>query len=310
MLGARAAHGGYPTGPVLADRKPATATTRTTRPAPDPLAPAEDDGKVGIALQPPTTAAEPARRPRPKAGPKPEGPTIESVVAEARKRIDAVENYRVTLRREERVNGVLQPAEEVLLSIRREPKAVRLQWPSGPHKGREVIFEAGAHDGKMQIYQPAALVQRVSMAPDNPLVRNTSRHPINEAGFETILGHLEEWLRLRQAGDPRVGRLSYEGLEAPEGKGVACHKVVRDGPDGEQDVLYFDPTTKLPAYFQAVAADGQLLERYRFVDPETDLDDLKTAAAFDPDRRWPESKGFLQRLAGPADAGNSATATR
>lgn len=315
LLGAKASNGGYPTGPAVADRKgavtkgPVTAT-RTSRPSPEPLTPAADDGKVGIALQPPTTAPAPQSRPQPKDEAKPEGPTIDSIVAEARARIDAAESYRVTLRRQERVGGTLQPGEEVLLSIRRTPsRAVRLEWPGGPHKGREVIFEANAHDGKMQIYQPNALppFQRVSMAPDNPLVRNTSRHPISEAGFESILKYLEEWLRQRQAGDPAAGRLAYEGLEAPDGKGTPCHKVVRVGPDGETDVFYFDPDTKLPASFQAVAGDGQLLEKYRFVDPETDLEDLRNPAAFDPERRWPQSKGLLNRLAGAADA---ATTTR
>ena len=37
--------------------------------------------------------------------------------------------------RVERVNGRLQPEEEVVLSIHRQPKEVRLQWASGSERG-------------------------------------------------------------------------------------------------------------------------------------------------------------------------------
>ena len=58
----------------------------------------------------------------------------------ARARLDALSSYQVELNRQERVGKTLLEPEDVLLSIRRSPKAVRLEWVDGPQKGREVIY--------------------------------------------------------------------------------------------------------------------------------------------------------------------------
>ena len=39
------------------------------------------------------------------------------------------------MQRRERVGGAVQPEEEVLLSIRRKPKAVRLEWTERIEQG-------------------------------------------------------------------------------------------------------------------------------------------------------------------------------
>ncbi len=39
------------------------------------------------------------------------------------------------MQRRERVGGSVLPEEEILLSIRRKPKAVRLEWMNGSSKG-------------------------------------------------------------------------------------------------------------------------------------------------------------------------------
>ena len=47
--------------------------------------------------------------------------------------------------------ALMQPEEEVVLSIRRNPKAVRLEWAKGPSKGREVIYSAAINDRMMYV---------------------------------------------------------------------------------------------------------------------------------------------------------------
>ena len=72
---------------------------------------------------------------------------------------------------------------------------------------------------------------------------------------------------------------------------------LKDGANGELWQVYFDLESKLPAMVQANAPNGDLLERYLFRAVRPDLAELNTAEAFDPDRRWGESKGLLSRLA-------------
>ena len=71
--------------------------------------------------------------------------------AEAR---HALKTYQVKISRLERVNGQLQPEEDILLSIRRDPKAVRLEWSSGPSKGREVIYSSTLDPRMIFVHMP------------------------------------------------------------------------------------------------------------------------------------------------------------
>jgi hypothetical protein len=310
---------------ALADRggRSALVTTRSTAPPPDavlptaPLAvqaapPAEPgqldlDGLPPLDLPdasspPPTSEILPAPA-APPAVSNPSPPSdgglseIRRIVDQARSRLASIQTYQVRMTRQERVGEDLQPAEDVLLSVRREPRAVRLEWPEGPNQGREVIYAAGANGGLMHIKMPNALVPRLSMPPDSPLALRNSRHPITEAGLDAVVEKLDATVRAHESGDLRADRLSYEGIKKPLPDGPSCHTLVRVTAEGETWVVSLDSQTLLPFLVQATRADGQLLERYVFRDPTTNPPELASASAFDPDGRWGASKGLLSRLA-------------
>ena len=52
---------------------------------------------------------------------------IRSLLIQAKDRLQRTSNYRVVMTRQERVGSELLPVEEVILSVRRQPKAVRLE---------------------------------------------------------------------------------------------------------------------------------------------------------------------------------------
>lgn len=227
--------------------------------------------------------------------------TIDSLLASAKETLNKVKTYQVRLRRRERVGGHLQPMEEVVLSVRRDPRAVRFEWPSGPHQGREVIYEPGANRGHILVHAPEAPIPRISLSPDNPLVTKTSRHPISEAGFETLLDQIETRLQAVRSHDPSAGTYRIEGPERPEPGGPRCLKIVRQLPDGQIEEAFFDPKTHLPALVRVTAPNGDLEESYRFLNPRLDLPELAKADAFDPDARWGTANvaaGLLERLSG------------
>ena len=107
------------------------------------------------------------------------------------------------------------------------------------------------------------------MSPDSPLVLKSSRHPITEAGLDTIVANLEKSIA-SSAGDMSQGRISYGGLENPGPFDRPCHKLVRITPSGETWLVYIDPETKLPAMVEATDLQGELLERYLFKNPRPD----------------------------------------
>ena len=129
-----------------------------------------------------------------------------------------MQSYQVTLNRQERVGETLQEPEEVLVSIKRDPRSVRLEWPGGPHKGREVIYLASEDNGRSMHINAADSVipvPPIKMPVDNPMVLRNARHPITEAGFETIVANMEKSLEATRSGDPSHGTLTYAGLENP-----------------------------------------------------------------------------------------------
>lgn len=263
-------------------------------PRPAPLPPA------ALATRPPKT---------PRAGAPDESTrTIRKLTDTARTNLENYTNYQVRLERQERVGNRLLPTEQVLLSIRRQPKAVRLEWADGPHHGREVIYAADSGPGQMHIHNPRGLLSRMTMAVDSPLVLKNSRHPITAAGLGPILDQLEASLRRDESGGPAAERLRYLGLETPEAVGRSCHKIVRKTETGETWLLYLDAENDLPVYFQADAADGTLLERYVFRDLKANLTDLASSDAFDPAQRWGSGHGRFPRLARSQDANARATA--
>lgn len=269
---------------------------------------AEPGATLDVTLAPPisvpvTTGARPAPAPAPV------DPLAEAraIVGESRKRVDALANYQVRANRQERVGDALLPAEEVVIAIRRSPRAVRIEWPEGPHKGREVIYSATDPTGRLHVHSGPSLIPipDLAFATDSPLVMRTSRHPITEAGFETILTSLEESFAPGRAAGSGAG---YRGVETPPEYGRPCHVLTRKTP-GESWVVSIDAETKFPAIVEAKTPKGELLERYIFRSVLPDLPELLAANAFDPATRWGSSPGLLGRIARSGGEGAKSAAT-
>ncbi len=265
--------------PATAEGGPSTALAATTLAATgddEPsLPPVAAPTRVGAG---PRLASSSAGRDIPPSdrGPDPQADALR-LVAEARSSLDAMQAYQVAMHRQERVNGALLPDEDVILAVRRQPVAVRLTWPSGPHKGREVLYRADEPGGLMHV-NPGSPLPRMNLAPDSPLVMRSSRHPITEAGFDSLVRSLEADLQL-----PDLGGLAATG-------GTTLTRVK---PDGESWKVTMDPRTHLPSVVECTDRGGELLERYEFRGVQADPSDLAAPAAFDPEARWGPPRGLF-----------------
>jgi hypothetical protein len=262
-----------------------------------------------------------AEKPNSAAGRKPASAssedTLRALMAKAKSRLEAMSTYQVKITRVERVGGQLQAEEEALLSIRRNPRAVRLEWVDGPSKGREVIYSSAVNDRMMYVNMgnSALPISRMSIPVDSPLALRNSRHPITEAGFDTIFQNLAARETPQTATSPGTGKLEYKGIKQPKGADQDCHLLERVSPQGETWQVYLDTKTLMPAVVVAFrSSGGELIERYTYKNLKANLSVLADVAAFDPDKRWGESRSWLSRLARtaatPAEAGGSQTTTR
>ncbi len=246
----------------------------------------------------------------------PDATEAAAILAQAEAALRALKTYHVKVSRIERVGGQLQPEEDLSLSVRAEPKAVRLEWSEGPSKGREVIYSS-ALDPKMifvHMANTAIPLPAMKIAVDSPLVMKNSRHSIKEAGLETIVANLRKAERHDAGGSKHNDELEYRGLEEPPGFDHACNEFVIRSGSGDLWKIFIDPRSSLPCVVIGENEHGELIERYVYRDIAPNPTDLASAEAFEPEKRWGDSKGLLSRLAraatGPDLPANSQTRTR
>jgi hypothetical protein len=230
-----------------------------------------------------------------------------ALLAQAQRNLRALKTYQAKITRQERVQDRLQPEEEILLSIRSEPRAVRVDWTSGPSKGREVIYSSTLDPHMMFVHQPGAalVVPAMKVAIDSPLVTRNSRHSIAEAGFDTILASLHGSKNAADQSRIEGAALNYEPPEAAPGIDRPCHHFIRRTESGETWNVYLDTQSLLPRLVVAKDSHGDLIERYVYSQIRENPSDLSLPNAFDPGARWGDSKGLISRLARAAAAASN-----
>jgi hypothetical protein len=271
-----------PASPRHAATSPALLPAEAAIAVPQPLVSNEIPPLQAPALEKPAATAPAGEAPKP-AG---DLATIRGLINQSRTRLAGMQNYQARMTRQERVGSTLLPVEDVVLSVRREPFAVRLEWPDGPSKGREAIYSARETSGKLQVHSPGSLVPRVSLDPNSPLVLKNSRHPITEAGLENLVATVDGRLAAIESGKGDGSVMTYKGLETVNELGRPCHMIVEKRADGQTWLMALDSETMLPAMVKASAADGNLLELYYFRNVHENVAELASNDAFSPDTRW------------------------
>jgi len=292
----------------------ALADSPRTSPSPSPSKKRESPPTRRLEVEDPAPAPALASAPSPPAASKPKDPEqkLRTILEEAKGRLNAMSTYQVSIARSERVGSRVQPPEEVLLSVRRKPKAVRLEWPTGSSKGREVIYSTAINDRMMYVNMAnsALPIPRMTIPIDSPLAMRNSRHSISEAGFDTIFENLFKQLPAAGGPEPAGGRLVYRGLAKPEEVDLSCHLIERTTPTKDVWKVYLDVKSLMPVVVTAHGEDGSLLESYAYTKLQPNPGPLASADAFDPDKRWGEAKGLFSRLAKAAsEAPTSAPTT-
>lgn len=287
---------GGPRRPALAER---------TGPPPQQLpraraqSPVPDLRMPQAATPPPPVASTPAvtqvAAPAPRAAPNAPLRTLAHTAAE---RYAAIDSYIARLRRREQINGKDQPEELMLVKFRKQPWSVHMKWIGEEARGREVVFVKGQHGDKLHTRLAAGDVplmpagKRMAFAPDSPLVRSSSRHPITQAGIGNLIERFGLIVAAVERGDRSPGTLTYHGpVQRPEFPQpcAAVEQVLPPGrdatlPHGGRRWYFFDPVTSFPALLLTLDHTGRPVEYYcydRFA-LSVRLDDND----FNPDVLW------------------------
>jgi hypothetical protein len=129
-----------------------------------------------------------------------------------------LDSYNARLRRREQVKGKDGSEEIILFQFRREPFSVHMKWLGQEGQGREVVYVQGQYEDKIHTLlartDNALFAGKVmSFAPDNPLVKGASRHPITDAGIANMVTRFGTVLEGSEKGDKRYMGLRYLGVQ-------------------------------------------------------------------------------------------------
>ena len=197
------------------------------------------------------------------------------LVALAKAAYAKVADYQCILIKREKFDAELGPNQVIELKVQAAPFSVHMKWNEPKaSEGQEVCYVAGKNDGKMRVKPPGLLgsIGFVSIDPEDPRTKKTSRHPITRAG----IGHVIEaaaagWQEERKWGmtDVKVGAFLYAKRK--------CTRVemTHATPAGGKflhfkNVVYFDQETALPIRVEnydwpAAGQKPQLLESFSYV---------------------------------------------
>jgi hypothetical protein len=198
------------------------------------------------------------------------------LIHEAQKAYQNVRDYTCLLIKRERINGRLPPNNVIEMKVRAQPFSVYLRWREPrTEAGQEVCYVAGKNDGKMRVHPKGLLgsfAGWVSLDPNDPRARQTSRRNITEAGIGNMIDRFARaWENERRL--PQETRVQVADYEYNRRRCTRV-EIVHPNNDGHflyyRDVIYFDKETHLPIRLEFYdwprqANDpGQLVEIYSF----------------------------------------------
>lgn len=231
---------------------------------------------VAVSLSLPALASQPMNSPKDL--------SAEELLTHAQQSIDKLGAYTATLVKRERVKGELIDEQTIKLLIREAPFAARMEYVSGPGKGRKVVYDASKRPKEIRVKEGGLLgiAGGLWIGIDSALTRAESNHPITDLGLASLVRLMK---RDAEAAKPHggIGR-SDEGLNKD---GQYC--VTFTAPSGatglyaQKTKVCVDPSTLIPMYVEVHDTRG-LLETYRWKDVK--------AEAVKSDSFTPESMGI------------------
>ncbi len=213
------------------------------------------------------------------------------ILVAAAERLNQVESYTATFRKQERIKGELKPEQTLAMKVRQKPFAIYFKFLSH-QEGKEVVYAEGHHDNKVVAHPGGVarfLMPRLALAPDDPLALADSRHPVTDAGLSNLTDRLLHFRRIDLDDSDAVTVLdrTTDANGRPWLRSIHTHTIPSpDRPFARIEVLY-DPETFIPKDIRnfdwgqpGQLEDLPLAEHYNYDDLK--LDAMLSALDFDP----------------------------
>jgi outer membrane lipoprotein-sorting protein len=191
------------------------------------------------------------------------------VLEEMRQAYAAVEQYTATFLIQERLDGELRPPQRLVLKFKK-PFKVYLRWLTGKNEGRQALYPAGIDGNELWVRLPILLgAITVSLDPQSPRARKDSRHAITDVGIGRLLDFFSDnTFRGLERGEVTIENSGHRATFDRQTDRYTLH-FPADPASGYYCRTAFvdvDREYRLPIYTEIFAWDGQLIERYGYLD--------------------------------------------
>jgi hypothetical protein len=180
-----------------------------------------------------------------------------------------VDHYTATLLMQERVDRELGPKQWVALKFKK-PFKVYMRWLKGKNEGRQALYPAGTDGNELWVRVPMLVgAVTISLDPQSPRARKGSRHAITDVGIGRLLDFItDNAYRALQRGE-----LTIEDGGQYATFDRQTHRYILHFPTDPAKGYYcmtslidVDREYRLPIYAEIFDRDGQLIERYGYLD--------------------------------------------
>jgi hypothetical protein len=184
-----------------------------------------------------------------------------------------IQGYSVILHKQERIDGKLQPSEEIESYYREKPYSVFMHWLRGQRKAESSLYVEGENGGKM-LAKPAGVagvfVKVVERDVDGEDARQSGRYTMKEFGLKAAIEKTyRDW---KAANDKGKLRVHYLGVRKVKEVGDRlCYVLRRTCTEPEEDnvsevTIYIDKESWLQVGSVLKDANGKLIGEYMFKD--------------------------------------------
>lgn len=194
-------------------------------------------------------------------------------------RTDALDQYRLTFYRQERLGKKLREMEKINALFRKEPFSVKFVWEDPDAAYYESVYVAGQNNNKLVIRERKGALPLLPpttrrLNPMEAVTLGRARNPITDFGLANVTQRT-----LLAFEDPRTAgqtTIRYQGLVNLEPQNRPAHHLWIDRPPmpdyqyTRQD-FYIDAQTQLPAGTDLYLPSGELDARYRYTDVDTNV---------------------------------------
>jgi outer membrane lipoprotein-sorting protein len=179
-----------------------------------------------------------------------------------------VDHYTTTFLIQERLEGELRPKQQLVLKFKK-PFRVYLRWLTGKDEGRQALYPVGVDGNELWVRVPMLVgAITVSLDPQSPRAKKGGRHPITDVG----IGRLLDLITDNAYRGLQHGEVTIEDGGPHTTFDRPTHRYTLHFPNDPAKGYYcmtalidVDREHRLPIYTEIYDWDGQLIERYGYL---------------------------------------------